>query len=211
MIIDNELKIYFDAVGGISIKTLDRELVDLMRRAGFIMVSLAVESGSDYIRNKIMGKKVSREQIVDAFRICSEAGMNVGAFLIIGMPEDTEETIDETIALLREIDTTRAIVTPAKPLPGTALFEQCVRDNLLIGGYDADTLWTGEAERNSKKKEDSYIKNLLNHSERNFWIKPYNLSVERLMELDVEIQKIAYEKSKAWVEHMRKNNCIKNI
>ena len=206
MIIESGIKVYFDAQGGISIKTLDSEVIGLMRRAGFIMVSLAAESGSDYIRNEIMGKHVEREKIINAFKMCCAVGINVNAVFIIGMPEETEGTLKETADLIREIDTTRIAVNVAKPLPGTKLFEQCVRDNLLVGGFNADTLWTGEAELNNMKKDEWYMKHLLNHSSRQFWIKPYNLSIERLMEIDVELQHIAYEKTKLWVEHMRKNN-----
>lgn len=203
MIIDSDLKVYFHAQGGLSLKTLDEEVVDLMRRAGFIIVGLAVESGSDYIRNTIMRKGTSREQIINAFALCRATGMEVNAFFIVGMPEDTEETLQETRMLIEEIDATRVSINIAKPVPGTRLFEQCVADNLLIGGFDADRLWTGEAE---SKKESPAIKILLNGSDRQFWIKPYHLSLERLKEIDAELLHIAYEKSKAWVEHVRKNH-----
>jgi radical SAM superfamily enzyme YgiQ (UPF0313 family) len=132
--------------------------------------------------------------------------MQVMAFFILGMPEETEESFQQTIDLLQEIDATRITVNVAKPLPGTRLFEQCVRDNLLVGGFDADTLWTGEAEQSNVLKEESYLQRLLNHARQQFWIKPYQLSLDRLAEMDLELQEIAYEKSKAWVEHIRKNN-----
>jgi len=206
LIINSRIKIYFDTQNGISLRTLDEEIVDLMRRAGFIMVSLAIESGSDYIRNKIMGKNISRAQIIRAFKLCRNVGINTMAFFIIGMPEDTERTLKETADLIEEIETTRLSISVAKPLPGTKLFEQCNRDNLFNGGFDADTLWTGEAEGNNKNKEDFFIKRIFKPSARQFWIKPYNISIDRLEEIDIELQKLAYKKSKAWVEHMRRNN-----
>jgi magnesium-protoporphyrin IX monomethyl ester (oxidative) cyclase len=205
-IIESGLKVYLDTPGGISLKTLDEEMVEMMRRAGFIIISLAVESGSEHIRNEVMGKHLEREQIIKAFRMCRQAGMQVKAFFVIGMPEETEETFKQTVELLQKLDVTNVTLTPAKPLPGTRLFEQCVRDGLLIGGFDVDTLWTGEAEQNSAMKEEFYIKRLLNHSERQFWIKPYKLSLDRLVEMDLELQQIAYEKSKEWVERVRRNN-----
>ena len=197
MIIESGLKAYFYTRGGIFIKTLDRELLTLMRRAGFIMVSLAVESGSDYVRNIIMGKNISREQIVNSFKMCHEVGMNTNAGFIVGMLEDTEKTIRETVDLLQDIEADRIFISVAKPLSGTRLFEQCVRDNLLIGGFDVDTLWTGEAELYNDEKKELYIRRLLSHSARKFYIKPYNLALERLIEIDIKFQQIAYEKSKA--------------
>jgi len=206
MIISSGIKVYFDARNGVSIKTLDSEVVDLMRRAGFIMVSLAVESGSDYIRNEIMGKRIGREQIINAFKMCRAVGINTNAFFIVGMPEETEETLEETIALLNEIDTTRVSIHVAKPLPGTKLFEQCQHDRILNYEYDINSLWTGDAELNALSKEEFYIKQLMENSVRHFWIKPYKLSMDKLMKMDVDIQKLAYEKTKLWVEHMRRNN-----
>jgi radical SAM superfamily enzyme YgiQ (UPF0313 family) len=206
MIIESGMKIYFDTPNGISLKTLDEEVVCLMRRAGFIMVALSVESGSDYIRNDIMGKMISHEQIIKAFKICRSTGMNVNSYFIVGMPEETEKTLKATADLIQEIDATRVSISVAKPLPGTKLFEQCVRDNLFIGGFNAKTLWMGEAERNNVKKEEFYIKRLMNNQARQFWIKPYNLTIDRLVEIDIELQRLAYEKAKVWVEHVRQNN-----
>lgn len=206
MIIESGIKVYFDTPNGISLKTLDEEVVVLMRQAGFIMIALAVESGSDYIRNEIMGKKISREQIVSAFKMCRKVGMNTNAYFIIGMPEDTEETLNDTINLIKEIDATRISISVAKPLPGTRLFEQCVQDDLMIGGFDINTLWTGNAEKDNLKTEEFYIKRLINYSTRQFWIQPYNLSMDKLMEIDLELQQIAYIKARAWVEHVKNNH-----
>jgi radical SAM superfamily enzyme YgiQ (UPF0313 family) len=176
-----------------------------MRSAGFIMVSLAVESGSDYIRNKVIGKKITREEIVNTFEICQRAGIVTKALFIIGMPEDTEETLRETIDLIQKLNTTRISMSAAKPLPGTRLFEQCIRDKLLINKINSNMLWSGEVEKNNLYK-DKYIHNLLSDSERQYWIKPYNLSIERLAEIDKELQRIAYDKTKNWVERVKKNN-----
>lgn len=205
MIIESGIKAYFEPQNGISLKTLDEEVVGLMRRAGFAMVSLAVESGSDYIRNKIMGKRTSREQIVNAFKLCKDAGIETRAFFIVGMPEETEETLRETIDIMQEIDFSRVGIFPAKPLPGTKLFEQCVRDKLLVNEINADTLWSGESDQNlaPARGMKSYINYLLDNAERQFWIKPYNLSMKRLAELDLELRQAADEKTSAWVEHLK--------
>ena len=205
MIIKSGLRVYFDARNGISLKTLDEEVVSLMRRAGFIMVSLAVESASDYIRNKVMGKHISREQILNAFEMCSSVGMNVAAFFIIGMPEDTEDTLKEMSQMIHEINAARIFVMEARPYPGTKLFEQCVKDNLLTVKSDNDFLWTGDVEYEYMKK----AKRLIDREPRSIRIKPYKLSLERLLEINVEIQQIAYEKSRAWFEHVLKNNVSK--
>ena len=200
MVIESGIKVYFNAMGGLSEKTLDEGVIYLMRRAGFIMLSMAVESGSDYIRNTIMGKNISRERIINAFRLCRAAGIVTRTFFIIGMPEDTEETLRETIELINDIDATRIEISPAIPMPGTKLFEQCVRDNLFLDGFNAAPLWTGEfgAALHLEAESDRNLEN--------FFIRPYNLSMERLAEIQMEIQQIVKEKMKAWTEHLQKKD-----
>ena len=195
MIIESGIKVYFEVLS-ISLKTLDEELLHLMRRAGFILMSLTVESGSDYIRNKIMGKNFSQEQIVDAFKKCRVTGIKTFAVFIIGMPEETEGTLKETAEMIQKIDTDRVALFAVKPYPGTRLFEQCVRDNLLSGIFDTDEIWTGE----------EYLKYYELNLEQHFFIKPYNLSIEKLSKITVELKQIADEKSREWIEHKKRQS-----
>jgi len=198
MIVESGMKVYFDAPNGLFLKTLDEELLHLMRRAGFMFANLAVESGSDYIRNKIMVKNLSREQVIDAFKMCRAAGIKTQALFIIGMPEDTEETLKETAELIQKIDADAVSVFTATPFPGTRLFEQCVRDKLLIGSFGADELWTGEEDREHYKYDDfgKIGYNLYLNLGQHFFIKPYNLSIEKLSKIAYEIKQIASEKTK---------------
>ena len=56
------LNIQFETHNGVSINTLDDEVIDAMASAGLTRIALPIESGSDYIRNKIMGKNLKREK-----------------------------------------------------------------------------------------------------------------------------------------------------
>ena len=209
MIIENGIKVYFDT-SSISIATLDEKLVDMMRKAGCIMSNLAVESGSDFIRNDIMRRRVSREQIVNAFKMCKSAGIVVGANIIIGMPEDTEETQQETAEMIREIEVTGDLhLFEANPFPGTRLFEQCLRDGLFVNDFSADSLWDGKESWRFSKKIPSSIPRIPQKPAREFYIRPYNLSLERLVEIDVELMQLAAEKSKLWQEHIKGNHSFK--
>lgn len=184
MIIFSGMKVYFDCPNGISVKTLDRELMQIMRQAGFIQMSIAVESGSDFIRNKIMGKKTSKDQIYNAFQWCKEFGIRTRMFLIVGMPEETEETFLETHRLVEEIEADFYGISSVIPIPGTRLYEQCVRDDLFIEkeGF-AD--WTGESM--VVMGDGSEISKFSNRQAgpraTDIHIKPYALSVERMKEL----------------------------
>ncbi|MFX0103336.1 MAG: hypothetical protein ACFFCS_27495, partial [Candidatus Hodarchaeota archaeon] len=50
-----------------SIKTIDHELIELMKRSGCTSVCLAIESGSEYIRNEVYRKGLSTKKIFEVF------------------------------------------------------------------------------------------------------------------------------------------------
>jgi len=208
-IIESGMKVNFATPNGISIKTLDLDLLKLMRKAGFIMLSLAVESGSDYIRNTIMGKRISREQIVNAFHWCKVAGIFTRAFIIIGMPEETEQTLLETYDLLDAIPVNTITLSAATPLPGTRLYDQCVRDNLFIDESYAYS-WGGDNSDNPDSNYFGKAKTTVKSAyvPHRFRIKPYNLSLERMAEIDMELQALVANKCRDWRERVRKNNEI---
>jgi hypothetical protein len=77
-----------------------------------------------------------------------------------------------------------------------------MRDNLFAYDIDPDKLWTGESDNNRAINTSNKLGGV--YGRRDFWLKPYNLSIERLMEIDIEMQQVVQEKSRDWVEHISK-------
>jgi len=74
---------------------LDEELVSLMKNAGCMMIGLGVESYNDDLL-EIMGKKVTCEKIDSALDICKRNGIDVTAFLQLGLKGETQDHRDRT-------------------------------------------------------------------------------------------------------------------
>lgn len=166
-IVKRNINIQFETPNGISLMRLDEEMIDWMVRAGLIRVSLAIESGSDFIRNKIIGKHLSKEKIyevVDIFKKYPQVFTK--AFFIIGMPEDTVETLNETYNMVIDINADYPCVSNLLPFPGTRLFDQIVRDNLFVDTVDPSRFWDSS---------DFYFTN-----NKKFFVKPYNMEIEEL-------------------------------
>lgn len=72
-----------------------RSQVKEMKSAGCAEVFIGQESGSDPILKNI-DKGITAEQGLEAVQICTEAGLNVRVGLIIGLPGETRETVEET-------------------------------------------------------------------------------------------------------------------
>lgn len=168
-IIRRKLNIQFETPNGLSIIALDREVMDAMYEAGWVRGAIAIESGSDYIRNKVMGKRLPREKILEVVRLFKiYKNLYLKAYFIIGMPEDTQETLMDTYEMIKEIDLNEVYVTNLMPFPGTSVFDQAAREHLFVENIDLNNIW--------KMSGFHY------HNNDKFFIKPYKMEMEELSE-----------------------------
>ena len=198
LITKSRMNIYMSFWAGLMIKTLDQEIVDAMCESGGIRFNLAIESGSDFIRNKIIRKKCSKEKIIDVVNAVKKNNVLANAFFMIGFPEETEESLEDTISLINELDMLDSIVlSKVNPLPGTKLFEQCMRDNLFIEDIDESLFWKGE---------HTLAKSMLDGGGLGrFLIRPYHLSIKKLEDYNEKIVKLIRQKTARKIaEQMRK-------
>ena len=83
-----------------------------------------MESGNQRILDDVIGKKLTLEQVRQAFRAARAAGMETIGFFIIGLPGETEETMEDTIRFACELDPLVANFSMATPFPGTRMYQQ---------------------------------------------------------------------------------------
>jgi len=175
-IIKRRLDIQFETPNGIALGTVDEEVMAAMVCAGMVRVALAVESGSDFIRNKIMRKNLARDKILEVVKLTKKyKQLNVAAFFIVGMPEETSETLAETYNMIKEIDVDRVFLQNVVPYPGTKVFDQALRDNLLVD-TNVDKWYL---------TSDRYLTNY-----DAFFIKPYKLELKDLREFREKCKKL---------------------
>ena len=131
-IIKRKLNIQFDTPNGVRINTLDKQVMDALVKAGLIRICVAPESGSDFIRNQVIHKGLSTKEIYDFFAFVNDyKNLYVKAFFIIGFPEETKETLNETYEMIKRLPVHQISIFNVIPFPGTALFEQCKKENLI--------------------------------------------------------------------------------
>jgi len=112
---------------------LDEEIVGLMKDAGCMRVYLGLESGNDETLH-LMGKRASVEEGIEAVRLFRQAGIETAGFFIVGYPGESEESIDETLALAASLPLTEISINIPFPLPGSPLFSR-------IGSIDTTADW----------------------------------------------------------------------
>ena len=118
-IIRRKLPVVWQAISRVDM--IDEQMLLWMRRAGCIQISYGVESGSEKIRIRLK-KNYSTEQIEKAFTLTTRYGILSRAYFIYGCPEETDETIAETIALMKRIKPLSTIFYILDIFPGTELY-----------------------------------------------------------------------------------------
>jgi radical SAM superfamily enzyme YgiQ (UPF0313 family) len=84
------------------VDTVCEDILAKMKTAGCSAVSFGIESGNPAIL-KTIKKGITREQVVAAVQACRNTGVIAHASFILGLPGETPETIQETLAFGRQL------------------------------------------------------------------------------------------------------------
>jgi len=113
----------------------DPELPPLLRQAGFRLVFLGIESGSE--RNlKAVGKLGVAGKTAAAVRLLREAGLIVIGGFIVGYPDDTASDVRGTFRYAFRLGLDHAIVQCLTPYTGTVLRERMLQEGLITNLQD---------------------------------------------------------------------------
>ncbi|WP_395397039.1 hopanoid biosynthesis associated radical SAM protein HpnJ [Novosphingobium sp. BL-8A] len=111
-----------------------RKTLEVLKANGLRLLLVGYESGNQQILHNI--KKGLRVDVARQFtKDCHELGIVIHGTFILGLPGETEETIEETINYAKEIDPHTIQVSLAAPYPGTFLYKQAM-DNGWFDGTD---------------------------------------------------------------------------
>jgi anaerobic magnesium-protoporphyrin IX monomethyl ester cyclase len=115
---------------------VDEEMLSLMGQAGCHMISWGIESGSEEILKRAR-KGASPAKAKQSLTWANKAGIKNFGYFIIGLPGETEETIQQTIAFSKQLPLNVAIFHIAAPYPGTPFFYEVVEN----GWFRPGTNW----------------------------------------------------------------------
>lgn len=109
------------------VDTVRHEYIDLFRRAGINWLALGIEAGNQTVRQEVSKgsfQEVNIRAVCDTVRA---EGMNIISNYIFGFPDDTPETMEETLALALELNTEMANMYPCQALPGSPMYYMAKR------------------------------------------------------------------------------------
>jgi hopanoid biosynthesis associated radical SAM protein HpnJ len=112
--------------------TTDYETLKAMKEAGCRLLIVGYESGDQQILKNIK-KGATIERARDFTRDCHKLGLVIHGDFIMGLPGETHETINNTIAFAKELDVETIQVSVAHAYPGTELYDYAVSNGFMVG------------------------------------------------------------------------------
>ena len=116
------------------VNLVNPELLNLMAKAGCHILRFGVEQG-DPAMMQLVEKRTTIDQVRKSFQQANEAGIKTFAYFIIGYIGETEQTMQATIDLAKDLKPTYVMFTKAVPLPETPLMTQSVYEGLVDPEY----------------------------------------------------------------------------
>jgi radical SAM superfamily enzyme YgiQ (UPF0313 family) len=112
-------------------------MLDKLRRAGVRWLALGIESGSKHVRDG-SEKRLRNDDIHAIVDQIQKADINVLGNYIFGLPDDTLETMRETLDLAKSLNCEFANFYSAMAYPGSRLYTEAVEK-----GWPLPDSWSG--------------------------------------------------------------------
>jgi radical SAM superfamily enzyme YgiQ (UPF0313 family) len=104
------------------IDTVRKDVLELFKRAGVNWLALGIEAGNQTVRQEVSKGSFKEINIRDVCKTINEADINIIGNYIFGFPDDTTETMQQTLDLALELNTEMANMYPCQALPGSPIF-----------------------------------------------------------------------------------------
>ena len=133
---------------------LDADLIQLMKQANCNGLYFGLESGSDRVL-KTMDKKIVVEKIIEVSKMVYESGIPSAASILLGLPDEGKQDIEDTLKLMRKVKTDLLDVNSYIPLPGTPLYDAMTEEEKISIDW----------RKVGYKSLESYFSNSLSHDD----------------------------------------------
>ena len=125
-------------------KNVDKETINLMKKAGNIQIALGIESKNDTLL-KDLNKDIDSNSSLKTIKLIKENGIQIQAYIIIGLPKDTLESIIANIKFIGKlveeeyVDSTHIAIMV--PYPGSELYLNSKKYGIDIVKEDEESFY----------------------------------------------------------------------
>jgi radical SAM superfamily enzyme YgiQ (UPF0313 family) len=125
-LVDRGIKFNFWAYARVD--SVRKDQLELFKKAGVNWLALGIEAGNPQVRLEIDKGRFKQVDIHDVVQDIKDADINVLGNYMFGFPEDTHETMQETLDLALELNCEHANFYAAMALPGSPLYMEAVNN-----------------------------------------------------------------------------------
>ena len=102
--------------------------LELFKSAGVNWLALGIEAGNQDVRQEVSKGTFREINIRDVCNTISNSDINIISNYIFGFPDDTHETMKQTLDLALELNTEMANMYPCQALPGSPLYNTAKKE-----------------------------------------------------------------------------------
>lgn len=106
---------------GIRTELLDEDILTMMKKAGIYKLAFGIESADEEVL-MFHNKRLDLNKVINTVTISKKMGFVVYGYFMIGLPRETEEGFNKTIAFAKKLDFDVANFSMAIPFIGTELY-----------------------------------------------------------------------------------------
>ena len=153
------------------VDSIDRELLEEMKRAGCWRVLYGIESGVQKNLDTLK-KGTTIQQIVKAVELTAEAGIEAYGTFMFGIPGETYEEGLRTIEFACSIPLDYAVFVNLTPLPGTEVYEDLLSGNITPAKFTENRFNFKNVSFVPEGMTEEQIRYLIQRGHRKFYIRP---------------------------------------
>ena len=115
-----------------SVDATREEYLRKMKKAGFNWLQLGIESGNEKVLEKASKNRYDKKEIKEKVKRIHDAGINLCANFIFGLPGDTKESMQETLDLALELMPVFPSFFCAMAPPGSDLYDESLKKGMKL-------------------------------------------------------------------------------
>lgn len=142
---------------GVAIFALDKILLEKFKKSGCTSIVLAVESGSQRVLTQVIRKPLSLKKVREVVKDPKQIGLKTKAFFMLGIPGETKDEMMATIELARELKVDWSCFSVTQAIPGTELYDLCVRNHYIDIDIDTENIEYTTAKIQTEEFDEEFV------------------------------------------------------
>jgi len=166
LMIREQLNMEWDTPNGVAAWTLNENLLDKMKESGCHSLNFALESGNQHILDTVIKKPLNLNRVKPLVRYAQRIGLDVGIFLVVGMPGETEEQVWDSFRMAVQLGIYTPHISIATPYPGSELYDLCKERKLFRPDFSLNDLYIRSFSISTDELDVQKLKKILADGQR---------------------------------------------